>query len=814
MTVLSGYIFKLGQKGLMKFYKKRWFVVPENQDTIFYYESKLDMKLYGQINIKDILHVCASKNESFNKGSTWGFEMTTPGRVYYLYASTEHDRIYWIEGVTARMNQIKKKDEETKQKTFGIINDLKVWRKNTPGGASGTNGKGSDEDLSGGGDYMDDDEEYSSNQPTNPDSMKYNTTAGGGGQKPAQSERMRLEREIENKENLISKLQEEKIAFEQYAKELEEEKQQLQKENEKILEQLDQSNIETLINTIKDLETEKEELVQDIEAVQNELEEEKQLREQILKDKNALEKNFDSEKSQLIHLAEESESGKKKAIQLMKSTSGISTSSQSTSNASNGAIESNGKVNWAQLVFQIERSSNRYRKSKDNYHHENVKLKRKIDENFRVLEKEKPLDHFEADLNHIKQRAQDVENNKIQSLLPLVNSEINQLLEYIDGNSSVLSVLNDQKLNDYLDGWKPQNTDVDIDLGGDIVTEDEPISDTKLKMKFPISQNIVLLQAINDTLADLHASDIVKGHLSELNEMLEHLASSKKSLADFLEQIKVISKETQGLQLYQDHMDPLESNLDVFMNKMEPYIAALDVTSVPQDSQQELLGVAEGLQQSFLDQTNHYQDEKKKSDEWIDNIESIVSGVSHLITTSTVEIKEPLKILSENLQNLLFSRYFKLIDQFKSTIHDILSMKKKLILFKNLEEIQSKQHQSSIEYHAKQEDQLDVLVESAIHSFSKMNNSGGSVIPPNFERLGEGLYQFGTKRINTTILAGQLMVRVGGGFMTFEEFVLKYGRTETIKILRVPSRAQLKKQQSYQEPMPFRPTSRAAVSRI
>jgi hypothetical protein len=57
-------------------------------------------------------------------------------------------------------------------------------------------------------------------------------------------------------------------------------------------------------------------------------------------------------------------------------------------------------------------------------------------------------------------------------------------------------------------------------------------------------------------------------------------------------------------------------------------------------------------------------------------------------------------------------------------------------------------------------------------------------IPHNFQRVGPGLYQFGTKKITAQILTGSLVVRVGGGFMRFEEFVAKYGRSESIKIVK------------------------------
>jgi len=57
-------------------------------------------------------------------------------------------------------------------------------------------------------------------------------------------------------------------------------------------------------------------------------------------------------------------------------------------------------------------------------------------------------------------------------------------------------------------------------------------------------------------------------------------------------------------------------------------------------------------------------------------------------------------------------------------------------------------------------------------------------IPGNFGRISEGFYQFGTRKIRAQILSGSLVVRVGGGFMTFLEFVQKYGRLESVKVVR------------------------------
>ena len=46
----------------------------------------------------------------------------------------------------------------------------------------------------------------------------------------------------------------------------------------------------------------------------------------------------------------------------------------------------------------------------------------------------------------------------------------------------------------------------------------------------------------------------------------------------------------------------------------------------------------------------------------------------------------------------------------------------------------------------------------------------GCLVP--ITRLGGGFYMFGTKKIYCKIMNGKLVVRVGGGYMMIEEFIL------------------------------------------
>lgn len=50
------------------------------------------------------------------------------------------------------------------------------------------------------------------------------------------------------------------------------------------------------------------------------------------------------------------------------------------------------------------------------------------------------------------------------------------------------------------------------------------------------------------------------------------------------------------------------------------------------------------------------------------------------------------------------------------------------------------------------------------------------------KRLGDGYYLFGTKKIFAKIMNGKLVIRVGGGYMSIEEFIATYGDFEVQKI--------------------------------
>lgn len=49
-------------------------------------------------------------------------------------------------------------------------------------------------------------------------------------------------------------------------------------------------------------------------------------------------------------------------------------------------------------------------------------------------------------------------------------------------------------------------------------------------------------------------------------------------------------------------------------------------------------------------------------------------------------------------------------------------------------------------------------------------------------RMGDGFYLFGTRKIYAKVMNAKLVVRVGGGFMSFGEFIEAYAHVELKKI--------------------------------
>lgn len=60
------------------------------------------------------------------------------------------------------------------------------------------------------------------------------------------------------------------------------------------------------------------------------------------------------------------------------------------------------------------------------------------------------------------------------------------------------------------------------------------------------------------------------------------------------------------------------------------------------------------------------------------------------------------------------------------------------------------------------------------------------------KRLAPGKYLFGTRQILAKIINGKLVIRVGGGYMSADEFIEQYGRQEMMKMMKEQERNEAK----------------------
>ena len=72
-------------------------------------------------------------------------------------------------------------------------------------------------------------------------------------------------------------------------------------------------------------------------------------------------------------------------------------------------------------------------------------------------------------------------------------------------------------------------------------------------------------------------------------------------------------------------------------------------------------------------------------------------------------------------------------------------------------------------------DEIDVM-------FGEAMQKAGCQVP--VKREGPGKYMFGTRNIIAKIVNNKLLIRVGGGFMSIDEFIEQYGPMEMLKIAK------------------------------
>lgn len=70
--------------------------------------------------------------------------------------------------------------------------------------------------------------------------------------------------------------------------------------------------------------------------------------------------------------------------------------------------------------------------------------------------------------------------------------------------------------------------------------------------------------------------------------------------------------------------------------------------------------------------------------------------------------------------------------------------------------------------------------------FAAYINKNKLAIP--VKRIDGGKYVFGSRNIMAKIINGKLVIRVGGGYMSAEEFIEQYGKIEMLKLLKTQER--------------------------
>ena len=81
-------------------------------------------------------------------------------------------------------------------------------------------------------------------------------------------------------------------------------------------------------------------------------------------------------------------------------------------------------------------------------------------------------------------------------------------------------------------------------------------------------------------------------------------------------------------------------------------------------------------------------------------------------------------------------------------------------------------------YIAKRSSKIDMTLGNFINKYPERKEMGIM-----FLRESEGVYQFGQRRVHVKVERGEkILVRVGGGYISIEEFIKKYTPEEVEKI--------------------------------
>ncbi|GAM21032.1 hypothetical protein SAMD00019534_042070 [Acytostelium subglobosum LB1] len=583
---------------------------------------------------------------------------------------------------------------------------------------------------------------------------------------------LRMERDLETKDHIIGKLREERAAYEKYSKELEAERSELHQENKALSSKM--HIVDNCLFNIEQLERENDALQAKMEALSRDLAEERQCRKKTVHEKKLMEMSFSTD---LLQMTKELEQGSKQAMDRVRLVFNTDTPGKPDQTQSDPKDNSN----WSMKLLKVQRLNIQYTKKKSMYLLENGRMRRTLDD--RVGDdgrlEIRQLDHFQDVINQFEKVYSECwrKHELVKLIHPKMLEEIMSLQRSIIVDNGlnisgrlITSSSNDELLNGF--------------VGGGQHIWDEEVEDVNIER---------FKQMLDQLASDGQQTQVDQSDMNDQYQFglwRELFARGTHMVGQCMATLKDMQTESlQQLPTHCDVNDPLEIRLEALLDIIEPYLADHDDGDdhIGEDNDELLQETIDELSNDLVSSTQAMHDRMIKATEYHNSAQNVIDEVSDFLDTIS---KEQDKI--EKFKNDVATQGETKTIQYhalQKMVSRLLSLKSGAQLLVRLRELQS----TPFNYIATNEDDdhLDVMVASVIRSLgsstpseSEATTTTSWLMPTNFKRISEGQYQFGTITINTTILSGKLVVRVGGGFITFQEYLVKHGRAQCIKLLQ------------------------------
>lgn len=130
---MEGYLFKQGEKGLVKSWRRRWFLMDD--EKMFYFKDKGE-PVVGFINLNQAGTVTVNDRTHARDG--YGFQIETNQRVWYLSAPSVPERESWMKAIQAKLLAAKP-DGATTLEVPSTSSAMKAGSRTTSTGSNATN---------------------------------------------------------------------------------------------------------------------------------------------------------------------------------------------------------------------------------------------------------------------------------------------------------------------------------------------------------------------------------------------------------------------------------------------------------------------------------------------------------------------------------------------------------------------------------------------------------------------------------------------------------------------------------------------------